>query len=116
MTGLTGSVYASVYGTRLTATTQARVPGRIGAIAAQHARGVEPAALPDDPSKIIPIQEVPGFGGQPLDIPGRPRVVHARGHTDGSAAILPEKPGDLVHRGRALHLERLHRTGPCRPD
>jgi hypothetical protein len=36
-------------------------------------------------TKIIPIQEVSGFsGGDVLDGPGSPRVVHAPGHTDGS--------------------------------
>ena len=38
-------------------------------------------------TRIIPVQEVSAFGdGQTLDVPGKPRVVHAPGHTDGSAA------------------------------
>jgi hypothetical protein len=42
-------------------------------------------------TKDHPIQEVSGFsGGEVLDVPGSPRVVHAHGHTDGSAAILLE--------------------------
>jgi glyoxylase-like metal-dependent hydrolase (beta-lactamase superfamily II) len=42
-------------------------------------------------TKIIPIREVSGFSdGEVLDVPGSPRVVHAPGHTDGSAAILLE--------------------------
>jgi glyoxylase-like metal-dependent hydrolase (beta-lactamase superfamily II) len=42
-------------------------------------------------TKIIPIHEVSGFGdGEVLDVPASPRVVHAPGHTDGSAAILLE--------------------------
>jgi len=40
-------------------------------------------------TKIIPIKEVSTFGdGETLDVPGRPRVVHAPGHTTGSAALL----------------------------
>lgn len=62
-------------------------------------------------TKIIPVREVSGFSdGQPLDVPGKPRVVHAPGHTDGSAAILLKDRGGLVHRRRAVHLERLHRA------
>lgn len=45
-------------------------------------------------TKIIPVREVSGFGdGQTLDVPGKPRVVHAPGHNDGSAAILLEDRG-----------------------
>jgi len=41
--------------------------------------------------KIVPIHEVSAFGdGETLDVPGRPRVVHAPGHTEGSCAILLE--------------------------
>ena len=40
-------------------------------------------------TKIIPIKEVSTFGdGETLDVPGRPRVVHAPGHTTGSAVLL----------------------------
>ena len=40
-------------------------------------------------TKIIPVQEISGFGdGEVLEVPGSPRVVHAPGHTGGSAAIL----------------------------
>jgi glyoxylase-like metal-dependent hydrolase (beta-lactamase superfamily II) len=47
-------------------------------------------------ARIIPVQEGSGFGdGQTLDVPGKPRVVHAPGHTDGSAAILLEDRGIL---------------------
>jgi glyoxylase-like metal-dependent hydrolase (beta-lactamase superfamily II) len=47
-------------------------------------------------TKIIPVQEVSGFGdGEVLDVPGSPRVVHAPGHTGGSAAILLEDRGIL---------------------
>ncbi len=47
-------------------------------------------------TKIIPVREVSGFGdGEVLDVPGSPRVVHAPGHTGGSAAILLEDRGVL---------------------
>jgi glyoxylase-like metal-dependent hydrolase (beta-lactamase superfamily II) len=42
-------------------------------------------------TRIIPIKEVSSFGdGETLDVPGRPRVVHAPGHTAGSAALVLE--------------------------
>jgi glyoxylase-like metal-dependent hydrolase (beta-lactamase superfamily II) len=42
-------------------------------------------------TRLIPIQEVATFGdGEILEVPGRPRVVHAPGHTPGSAALLLE--------------------------
>ena len=42
-------------------------------------------------SRIIPIAEVSAFAdGEQIDVPGRPRAVHAPGHTPGSAAILLE--------------------------
>jgi glyoxylase-like metal-dependent hydrolase (beta-lactamase superfamily II) len=42
-------------------------------------------------TKLIPIQEVSTFGdGETLQVPGRPRAVHAPGHTPGSAALLLE--------------------------
>jgi glyoxylase-like metal-dependent hydrolase (beta-lactamase superfamily II) len=38
---------------------------------------------------MIPIAEVSAFGdGEQIDVPGRPRAVHAPGHTPGSAALL----------------------------
>jgi len=41
--------------------------------------------------KTIPVQEVSTFGdGETLDVPGRPRVVHAPGHTAGSAVLVLE--------------------------
>ena len=41
--------------------------------------------------RMIPIAEVSAFAdGEQIDVPGRPRVVHAPGHTPGSAAILLE--------------------------
>jgi glyoxylase-like metal-dependent hydrolase (beta-lactamase superfamily II) len=42
-------------------------------------------------TRIVPIREVSTFGdGEVLDVPGRPRAVHAPGHTAGSAALLLE--------------------------
>jgi glyoxylase-like metal-dependent hydrolase (beta-lactamase superfamily II) len=42
-------------------------------------------------TKLIPIQEVSTFAdGETLEVPGRPRAVHAPGHTPGSAALLLE--------------------------
>jgi glyoxylase-like metal-dependent hydrolase (beta-lactamase superfamily II) len=41
--------------------------------------------------RMIPIAEVSAFAdGERIDVPGRPRAVHAPGHTPGSAAILFE--------------------------
>jgi glyoxylase-like metal-dependent hydrolase (beta-lactamase superfamily II) len=41
--------------------------------------------------RMIPIAEVSTFAdGEQIDVPGRPRAVHAPGHTAGSAAILVE--------------------------
>lgn len=65
-------------------------------------------------TKIIPIQEVSGFAdGETLDVPGKPRVVHAPGHTDGSAAILLEDRG-ILFTGDVLctHNALTGRSGP----
>jgi len=65
-------------------------------------------------TKIIPIQKVSEFGdGQTLDVPGRPRVVHAPGHSPGSAALLLEDrrvlfAGDVLCTRNPL----TGRTGP----
>jgi glyoxylase-like metal-dependent hydrolase (beta-lactamase superfamily II) len=41
--------------------------------------------------KTIPVKEVSTFGnGETLDVPGHPRVVHAPGHTAGSAVLVLE--------------------------
>jgi glyoxylase-like metal-dependent hydrolase (beta-lactamase superfamily II) len=41
--------------------------------------------------RMIPVKEVSTFGdGETLQLPGSPRVVHAPGHTPGSAALLLE--------------------------
>jgi glyoxylase-like metal-dependent hydrolase (beta-lactamase superfamily II) len=38
---------------------------------------------------IVPVLEVSVFGdGEILDVPGRPRTIHAPGHTPGNAALL----------------------------
>lgn len=65
-------------------------------------------------TKIIPIQEVSGFSdGEVLDVPGSPRVVHAPGHTDGSAAILLEDRA-VLFTGDVLctHNAYTGRAGP----
>jgi len=65
-------------------------------------------------TKIIPIREVSGFSdGETLDVPGKPRVVHAPGHTDGSAAILLEDRG-ILFTGDVLctHNALTGRSGP----
>ena len=42
-------------------------------------------------TKIVPVREVTTFAdGETLDLPGRPRAVHAPGHSPGSAALLLE--------------------------
>jgi glyoxylase-like metal-dependent hydrolase (beta-lactamase superfamily II) len=42
-------------------------------------------------TRLIPIREVSTFAhGETLPLPGRPRAVHAPGHTPGSAALLLE--------------------------
>ena len=65
-------------------------------------------------TKIIPIQEASGFSdGDVLDVPGSPRVVHAPGHTDGSAAILLEDRS-VLFTGDVLctHNAYTGRVGP----
>jgi glyoxylase-like metal-dependent hydrolase (beta-lactamase superfamily II) len=47
--------------------------------------------------KAIPIAEVSTFAdGEVIDVPGRPRAVHAPGHTPGNAALLAESRGTLL--------------------
>jgi glyoxylase-like metal-dependent hydrolase (beta-lactamase superfamily II) len=42
-------------------------------------------------TKIIPIRELATFSdGETIDVPGQPRVLHAPGHTAGSAVLLAE--------------------------
>jgi glyoxylase-like metal-dependent hydrolase (beta-lactamase superfamily II) len=48
-------------------------------------------------TRIVPVKEVSTFAdGETLDLPGRPRVVHAPGHTPGSAALLLERQRVLL--------------------
>jgi glyoxylase-like metal-dependent hydrolase (beta-lactamase superfamily II) len=48
-------------------------------------------------TRLIPIAEVSTFAdGETLELPGRPRVVHAPGHTPGCAALLLERQGVLL--------------------
>jgi glyoxylase-like metal-dependent hydrolase (beta-lactamase superfamily II) len=59
------------------------------------------------------------FGdGETLDAPGRPRVVHAPGHTEGSCAVLLESRRALVTGDVMSTLNPLTgRTGPqIHPD
>jgi glyoxylase-like metal-dependent hydrolase (beta-lactamase superfamily II) len=47
--------------------------------------------------KVVPIEVVSAFDdGETIDVPGRPRVVHVPGHTDGSCSILFEERRALV--------------------
>jgi glyoxylase-like metal-dependent hydrolase (beta-lactamase superfamily II) len=47
--------------------------------------------------KIVPVKEVSTFeDGETLDLPGRPRVILAPGHTPGSAALLFEGGNVLI--------------------
>ena len=47
--------------------------------------------------RMIPIAEVSAFAdGEQIDVPGRPRTVHAPGHTAGCAALLFESRRALV--------------------
>jgi glyoxylase-like metal-dependent hydrolase (beta-lactamase superfamily II) len=64
--------------------------------------------------RITPIAEVSTYGdGETIDVPGRPRVVLAPGHTSGCAALLLEErrillSGDVLVTWNAL----TGRTGP----
>ncbi len=68
--------------------------------------------------KIVPITEVSAFGdGETLDVPGRPTVVHAPGHTEGSCAILLESrralvTGDVLATRNPLTGRRGPQIGP----
>jgi glyoxylase-like metal-dependent hydrolase (beta-lactamase superfamily II) len=64
--------------------------------------------------KVVPIHELSTFeDGETLEVPGRPRVVHAPGHTDGTCAIWFEEQRALM-TGDALatHNPLTGRTGP----
>jgi glyoxylase-like metal-dependent hydrolase (beta-lactamase superfamily II) len=65
-------------------------------------------------TKIIPVREVSTFDdGETLDVPGRPRAVHAPGHTPGSAALFFESRRALL-TGDVLvtHNPLTGRLGP----
>jgi glyoxylase-like metal-dependent hydrolase (beta-lactamase superfamily II) len=48
-------------------------------------------------TRIVPVRELATFAdGETLELPGRPRVVHAPGHSPGSAALLLEGHGVLL--------------------
>jgi glyoxylase-like metal-dependent hydrolase (beta-lactamase superfamily II) len=48
-------------------------------------------------TKIVPVHVVSSFeDGDTLDVPGRPRILHCPGHTEGSCSILLEDRRALV--------------------
>lgn len=61
-----------------------------------------------------PILEVGTFAdGETLDVPGRPRIVHAPGHSPGSAAIVVERRGVVFVGDAFVTLDVLSgATGP----
>lgn len=65
-------------------------------------------------SKIVPVAEASTFGdGERIDVPGKPRVIHAPGHTVGSCALLLDErkilfAGDVLTTWNAF----TGRTGP----
>jgi len=66
-------------------------------------------------TRMIPIQEVSTFAdGEALDVPGRPRAIHAPGHTPGSAALFLESRR-LLLAGDAL-VTRNPLTGRLGPQ
>jgi glyoxylase-like metal-dependent hydrolase (beta-lactamase superfamily II) len=65
--------------------------------------------------KIVPIAEVSSFAdGEVLDVPGRPRVAHAPGHTPGTSAVVLEERR-LAMTGDAL-VTRNPFTGRVGPQ
>jgi glyoxylase-like metal-dependent hydrolase (beta-lactamase superfamily II) len=65
--------------------------------------------------RIVPIRELSSFAdGELLDVPGRPRVLHAPGHTPGSAALQLESRG-VLFTGDAL-VTRNPLTGRVGPQ
>lgn len=65
--------------------------------------------------RVVPIRELSTFGdGEVLDVPGHPRVVHAPGHTPGTAAVHFEGRGVLM-TGDAL-VTRNPLTGRVGPQ
>jgi glyoxylase-like metal-dependent hydrolase (beta-lactamase superfamily II) len=69
--------------------------------------------------KIVPIAELSAFeDGAIVDVPGRPRVVHAPGHTEGNCAMLLEGRRVLLTGDALLTWNPLTgRPGPqIQPD
>ena len=68
-------------------------------------------------AKIIPVGEARSFDdGEVLDVPGRPRVIHAPGHTAGNCALLLERRGALISGDVLITYNVLTgRTGPQIP-
>ena len=64
--------------------------------------------------RMIPIAEVSAFAdGEQIDVPGRPRAVHAPGHTAGQRGAPGREPPGPAHRRRHGHGEPAHRpVGP----
>jgi glyoxylase-like metal-dependent hydrolase (beta-lactamase superfamily II) len=66
-------------------------------------------------TKLIPITEVSTFAdGETLQVPGRPRAVHAPGHTPGSCALLLE--GQRVLLSGDVLVTRNPLTGRVGPQ
>jgi len=65
-------------------------------------------------TRMIPIKEVREFAdGETIDVPGHPRVVHAPGHTPGSAALLvPDRRVLLTGDVLATRNPLTGRIGP----
>ncbi len=66
-------------------------------------------------TKVPPAAEARAFAhGEVLDIPGRPRVVHAPGHTPGACALYLESAGLIFTGDTLVTLNGLTgRPGPC---
>ncbi len=65
-------------------------------------------------AKVVPVQEVSGYDdGETIDVPGSPRVVHAPGHTPGTAALFFEDRRALLSGDALVTRNPLTgRTGP----
>lgn len=65
-------------------------------------------------TKMIPIAEVSEFAdGEVLDVPGRPRVIHAPGHTAGHSALLfGDRSALLSGDAVVTHNPLTGRVGP----